>query len=126
MLIPSEVYGDIMKIICGVFVVYTLLAPIKNIFPLRTSGRWFESKITEDEFLFQTQQGYEGFSEALKSETDRAVSDGIGEELRKVWSKDIKTELDGDELTIYNAPREKAEQIKRYVQEHYGLKVVLG
>jgi len=126
LIVPSPSYGGIMKIICGVFVVHTLLLPIKNISFASFGNFSFRDTDTENDFLFDVSQRENQFKNALFKKTEDIFREEICGELRKLYSDAIEVRIINGALWVYNAPVKHRGNIEKYLKDKWNSRVVFG
>ena len=126
LMVPSSAYDGIMKIICGLAVVCTLLSPIKKV---SLSGinipNLMEYKDTKD-LAEMEKSSKDNFDRLLGTKTLGLVADEINLYLREKCGEDVSAKISGETLWIYNAPPEHRRSIENYVKKTYGFTVAFG
>ena len=123
-LTPSERYKGIIKIVSGIFILYTLITPIKGL---------LNPQIYEFDFRNFSSVNigeYKTYEEKTKSLFDKALSDAIEDtiesELVAVYGNiNIDVTFDNSEIVISGFPSEKHDEIYAYVEKGYGIKPII-
>ena len=126
LMVPSTKYQGIMKIICGLFVVYTLINPIKNIFKgnLSLPDNYYTSY--DEEFNRRAQSALETFDELMVQGTCLVTSEQLTSDLRKRWNSSVTAKVEGTAVRIENADAEDFDDMEDYIKRNYGLTTVFG
>ena len=120
LLVPSPSYTGIMKIICGVFVVYTLLSPIKKIVYSELPAYDFSGFAYDENFERIVEESRSSFFQSMSE----LAKDAIEKEVSLKWGADISIALEKDKVCIYHAKEEYHDDIAEYIRKNYGIDTV--
>ena len=126
LMVPSPKYAGIVKIVCGLFVVNTLISPIRSIFKTGTFNLEINSFVADGEFESGAQLAKKNFDEILASKRAEILSAEVTADLKKLWSDSISAEVIGKEVRVNNADDKDFDDIKKYLKDRYGLVAVFG
>ena len=129
MLTPSERYNEIIKIVSGIFILYTLMTPIKGL--LNSAVYEFEiPEIVSDnsgDYAVYEENSKKIFDEALYS----AVADSIESDLRCSYKELKKTNViakadDGEfKIVVSGIPSEKHNEIYSYIKSGFDIEPII-
>ncbi len=125
-LTPSKKYDGIMKIVCGVFVISTIVSPIKNILDLDFNYDYSEGFMKDsEEFAYSVEKSREEFSKNILSNAEKNLSGQISAEIKKLFGDDVTVQTgDGKVLKVTDSTPENREKIKEYIRKTYGCETV--
>ena len=122
LLIPHKRYEGIIKIVCGVFVVFTIISPIRDIL---FDTDYFDSlkSIQYDDWGFYdiTEKSRRDFKDVSLNDTEKEISSY----LTGKFSDEVSVELvmEEDDIKAYVKCRyNDFNSIKRYLQSAYSIK----
>ena len=124
MLVPSEKYRGIIRIVCGLFVIGTIVSPIKELISFDYSS--FDSNVFltgKYEFDSKVEQGKQKYKDYLIQNGNSIVEDEITKEISSVFGQNVTAKLSGEELILEGADISKREEISVYIKKHYDLNV---
>lgn len=118
-LVPSKKYSGIMKIVCGVFVIATIVSPIKQVmnFDLTNTDKYFRN----DEFEYSVSNAKEKFDKALLSQGTFEAESEIKENIRLRFGIDAEVSTNQSGITIYlpECDDSMKEKISDYLRNIY-------
>ncbi len=125
-LTPGGKYRGVMKIICGIFVVYNILSPLH-----RMSGADFAADIspaglTAGEFSDISARYARSFNETVSQNGSAMLSDAVSKDLSAFTGVAIKAELIDNSLYVYGVPDAERENVRNFITEQYGIEAVFG
>lgn len=119
-LVPSPKYSGIIKIVCGLFVVHTLISPIKSIF--KTKAFSFEMPaLVHDSFESRARFAEKSFEEIITSKREEILSREISAEVKKLWNSSLTVEVKEGKAWVHNSTQKDFEDMKNYLKDRYGL-----
>ena len=124
MIVPSQKYRGIIRIACGLFVIGTIVSPIKDLIGFEYSS--FDSNVFlagKDEFFFKVEQGKQNYKEYLEENGNGIVQDEISKELSSVFGQNVTVKIAGEGLVLSDAEVSKREEITEYIKKQYALDV---
>lgn len=124
MLVPSKKYRGIIRIVCGLFVIGTIVSPIKELISFDYSS--FDSNIFltgKYEFDFKVEQGKQKYKDYLIQNGNSIVQDEIAKEISSVFGQNVTAKLTGEELILEGVEISKKEEIAAYIKKHFELNV---
>jgi len=121
-LVPSKKYSGIIKIVCGIFVISTVVSPIKNITFYDRVDFDFEKYFEDEEFNFYLEQGKEKFGSALNSKKTSEMA--LAEEIKLLSKCDVKLKIEEDSLYIEGAQEDKKAKIYDYLKNTYSIEAI--
>jgi len=123
---PSERYRGIIKIVSGVFVLYTFLMPVKGLLDLDSYN--FEipdiSTVDGNEYKFYEDKTSEIFNETLR-ETSRQ---NLETDIRKTFEEsDAVVEIDQNNstITVSGIAHSDFDKISDYIENKYNFKALI-
>ncbi len=127
-LIPQKRYGGIIKIVCGIFVVFTILSPLENIlFSKFTLQDFFNANYDDWGFYSAVEDSRKNFEDTIKSGYGKISETELGRELRMLTKESVSVKIDvlpdGAVATVYGAQEEQHALIKEYIKSGYGISV---
>ncbi len=118
-LVPSKKYSGIMKIVCGVFVIATIVSPIKQImnFEISDTDKYFR----DDKFEYSVTESKEKFDRALLSRGLSDLEDEIKESIRREFGISASISLDENGINVYLTDGDDSvkDKISDYLGERY-------
>ncbi len=125
-LTPSKKYDGIIKIVCGVFVITTIISPMKKFLNLDFNYNYFEDFMKDNEgFAYSVEKSREEFSEDIISYGEKNLSHQISGEIEKLFGDVVSVELyDGKSWRVTGCETKNRERISEYIRNTYGCETV--
>ena len=124
MLVPSKKYRGIIRIVCGLFVIGTIVSPIKELISFDYQALDTNVFLTgKYEFDSRGEQGKQKYKEYLIQNGNSIVQDEIAKEISTVFGQNITAKLIGEELILEGVEISKKEEIATYIKKHFDLNV---
>ncbi len=123
-LIPSQKYAGIMKIICGILVVYVVLSPLKNILLKDVSFKVNEDYFKISELESRVDKSREEFGEILTGSSNEIFLDIIKDDIKNLCDLDADIEITDNVVYISRIDAENQPLIQKYIKEQYGLDTI--
>lgn len=119
---PSKKFGGIISLMLGIFILYTLLSPLKRLIRAPTDGladfgisEYWEAETKKD------------FDSAVKSAAERALTIEIKNKIRSVTDAPVEVRVEMGENTavrLYGVPPEKKGEVADCIRENFGIEPV--
>lgn len=127
-LIPQKRYGGIIKIVCGVFVVFTILSPLENIlFSKFSLGDFFDANYDDWGFYSSIEESRKNFENTIKSGYNEISEEELGRELSVLTKENVSVKInvlsDSIVATVYGVGAKKHPLVKEYIKSNYGISV---
>lgn len=123
-LIPSQKYAGIMKIICGIFVVYAVLSPLKNILlndvSFKVNEDYFKNSVLEN----RVEESREEFKEILTDSSNEILLGTLKEDIKNLCNLDLDIEVTDNTVYITGSDDINQPLIQKYIKKQYGLDTV--
>ena len=125
-LTPSKKYDGIIKIVCGVFVITTIISPLKKFLNLDFNYDYFGDFMKDnEEFAYSVEKSREEFSEDIISYGEKNLSNQISREIEELFADDVAVEsYDGKAWRVTDSETENREKIREYIRKTYGCETV--
>ena len=114
-----------MKIVCGIFVIATIVSPIKNI--MNFDGIDFDVYFRDDEFDYNVYKSKESFDKALLSQGTGPFIDDIKGNIHESFGvyADVSIRDDGMHIRLDGCDEVTKNKIAGYLGDRYPGKVVV-
>ncbi len=127
MLVPSKKYSGIIKIVCGMFVISSIVSPIGEIIKFDFDSFNSDMFLKDDSHFFDTiNKSREKYTQHLTENSHVIVESEVGRDISDIAGEYIKVELNENELILYGVSMSKREEISEYVKRNYGLDTSYG
>ena len=123
-IVPSQKYRGIVRIVCGIFVIGTIVSPIRNIINFDYS--FSDSNIflkDREEFFSKAAQSEEIYRNYLAKNGKAIAEEKINSEISEVFGENTVAKLGSDGLVVSGADASSKNDITEYVKKHYGIAV---
>lgn len=121
LLIPNKRYAGIMQIICGVFVVYILIAPLNKILNLSAPELDFSGYLKDEEFTENSLRAREKFTKELEHSTINATEELLQKDIENEFGITVKVTIEKGEIHIDGVGKEKSEEVAEYIKSKHRL-----
>lgn len=127
LLVPSPKYNGIIRIVCGIFILQTMLIPVKNIISSDINARIPEEIFNFDkDFGSFSKQSKEHMDRALVNNSRLAMENQIQREIKGIYAGKVEITETKEGLTAYvESADEGYSKAKEYIEKTYGIKTVL-
>lgn len=130
-LVPGKKYMGIMKIICGIFILYTILTPLKGVlFSGYTLSDVSDFLKDDDGFFDAVERSKRNFERALISGSHSYAESEIASAVSRLNGSEVTVTLEPGENTttayLIGADKEKQSQISDFLKKTYALEAVFA
>ncbi len=125
MMVPSQKYRGITRIVCGLFVIGTIVSPVKELIGFDYSS--FDSNVFlkgKYEFSSKVEQGKNSYNDYITQNAATILEDEISKEISSVFGQNVRSELGENKLILKGLELSKREEVSAYIKKHYGLNTV--
>ncbi len=127
-LVPQKRYGGIIKIVCGVFVVFTILSPLENIlFSKFSLVEYFHANYDDWGFYSAVEESRKNFEDTIKSGYSKISEEELGRELSMLTKESVSVKVDvlqdGAVATVYGLGNEHRSLVEEYIKSNYDMSV---
>lgn len=122
MLVPSKKYRGIIKIVCGMFVISSIVSPIGEI--LKFDFTSFNSDIflnDDSRFYDIVNKSRENYTQYLAENSQDILISEVGSDISNLAGEAVRVQLNEDVLILYGVDVSKRDEISAYVKRNYGL-----
>lgn len=124
-LVPGKKYEGIIKIVCGIFVVSTVLGPIKNILSHSGDALNFDRYFTDDgSFDYYVSYGRDEFNKALLSPENEITEAVLVAEIRTLAGGDVTVNLQGGNAYITGVDGKDEDSVMKYLKDTYSINAI--
>ncbi len=125
MLVPSKKYKGIIKIVCGIFVIGTIVSPIKELISFDYSSFDIDRYLKDDYGFFITaESSRQSFEQELIQNGKENVENEICREIKTVFDIEITAELENNTLKIHGTDESIRNEVADYIKKHYDINVI--
>ena len=125
MLVPSKKYKGIIKIVCGIFVIGTIVSPIKELISFDYSSFDIDRYLKDDYGFFITaENSRQNFEQELIQNGKENVENEICREIKTIFDIEITAELEADSLKVYGTDESIRNEVADYIKKHYDINVI--
>lgn len=125
MLVPSKKYKGIIKIVCGIFVIGTIVSPIKELISFDYSSFDIDRYLKDDYgFFIAAESSRQSFEQELIQNGKENVENEICREIKTVFDIEITAELEADSLKVYGTDESIRNEVADYIKKHYDINVI--
>ncbi len=127
MLVPSKKYRGIIKIVCGMFVISSIVSPIEEIIKFDFTSFDSDMFLNDDVHFYDTvNKSREMYTQYLTENSQSILISEVGRDISSIAGEDINVQLNENELILYGVSMSKREEISAYVKRNYGLDTSYG
>ena len=124
--VPSARYAGIINIVCGVYILHTMLSPVKGIiateFKIDNPNSFFE---VDSSFRGLISESSETMEEIFKESPINVMETQLKRELADMYGAQVELKTDEYGLAAYVTADDKyVESIRNYIEKSYSIKTV--
>ena len=128
---PSEKYKGIIKLVLGIFILYTLLSPIRGLLnPITYDFKLPDISVeNQGSYIVHEKKTKDIFDEILYSSAAESIETEIKCSLDALVGADVNVsvEVDADDLkiSVSGVPPEKHDEVYQYIEKGFSTKPVV-
>ena len=122
--LPHKRYEGIIRIVCGIFVISAVASPVPGILKIGYEKVRIENYLADsDGFFEKIRESEESYTQHMQENFVDIVKEEFQKEISRVFGFDAKVDMDSQSGTVIieDAPHEKREEIKEYVNTNYSM-----
>lgn len=124
-LVPGKKYEGIIKIVCGIFVVSTVLGPVKNILSHSSDALNPDRYLKDDgSFDYYVSYGRDEFNKALLSPENETAHLVLAAEIRTLTGGDVTVSLQDGNAYITGVDSKDEDSVMKYLKDTYSINAI--